>query len=131
MLGDVLARVEILRQQRRRHHQRVPGIREPFACRAIDREHTRRLQRFDSGEVAQRVGVFSVAQPPQHNRSRIAREPFRLFLQVPPHPIAQLRAFGIAELLLRFRRRHLPAVEHLADLLPGANFFAHVTERGE
>ena len=36
--GDLLAGVEVLREQRRRHHQRVAGVREAFARRAVGRE---------------------------------------------------------------------------------------------
>ncbi len=72
MAGDQLARVEVLGRQRGRHHQRLAGVAEALAGRAVDREFAHRIEGLDRGQVAYGVGVLGVRQPAQHHRTGIA-----------------------------------------------------------
>ena len=130
VLRDVFARVEILRQQRRRHNQRVASVREPFARRAIDRELFGRIERRHAGQIADGVGVFGIAQPPEHDWPRIARARQRLGVEIPLDPASQLLAL-LDGRLLRVLRRHLAVIEHLDDLEPSARPASDVIELRE
>ena len=88
MAGDLLRRVEVLRDQRRRHHQRVAGVGEPFARRAVDGELAGRVERVDAGQVAERVGVFGVVEPAEDHPPGVAGPPGRLGREEAAGPIA-------------------------------------------
>ncbi len=60
MSGDVLRGVEIFRDERRGHHQSLPGIRESFAGSAVSGKLRGGIECLHSGKVANRVGVFAV-----------------------------------------------------------------------
>src|SRR5258708_37547314 len=70
VLRDLLARVEVLRQQSRRHDQRVSRVCKTLSRRAVGRKLTRMTQ-IEPGQVADRVGVLCVVWPPQHYSSLI------------------------------------------------------------
>ena len=115
---DFLGGIEILRHQRGRHPLGAPYVRESFARRAIDGKLAGRVQRLHPGQVANRVIVFSIVQPPQYERTGITRPRFRFGSEISTHPCLQTTSLVIPW-LLRTLRRHLPAVEHLANLQPG------------
>ena len=130
MAGDVLGGVQILRDERRRHHQRIAGVREPFARRAVDRE-TRApgpANRRRSGRGACRcirhcsAGAARRApdRPPEPSPRR----------RDTPHPVPEPVRLGVGR-LSRLLRRHLAVVEHLGDLLPGPSIGPHAPERVE
>ena len=117
MSGHLLRRIEILREQGGRHHQRRPGIREPLPRRAIHGKLPGRIERIDSGEVAQGVGVFVVGEPTQHHRPWITGVGEGEVIERAPHPTEELLLLGFGWLLLLLWR-HL-AVEDLVDhILP-------------
>ena len=127
--GDFLARVQILREQGRRHDESVSGVRETFASRAVLREFACRIQ-VDVRQITHGIGVLCIAQSPQHDRSRVAGAGVRLGVEIAVDPDSQ--QFPL------FDRRlagalggHLAIVEHLGDFLPDAGRPPHVADRGE
>ena len=62
--GKLLAGVEELVDQRRRHSQRIAGVCEALTCRTIDREFARGIQRRHPGEVVHGVVVLVVIEAP-------------------------------------------------------------------
>ena len=129
MVGDLLAGVEVLREQGRRHHERIAGVGKTLAGGAIDGKLAGGLQ-IDARQIEQRVRVLGVAEPAQHDRPGIAGAGERLGLQVVGNPAPQpLPALG--RRLGSFLRRHLAVVEHLGDLEPRLGRAPHVVERRE
>ena len=125
MRGDFLGCVEILREQRRRHHERRADIRESFACRAIDRKLTRGIERLHACQITQRVGVFHVREPPQHNGTGVARVRESDLIQRATHPIGELFFLGRGELLLLLRR-HLAELHLVEHVFPDVRLFVDV-----
>ena len=130
MARDLLARVEVLREQGGRHDERAARVHEPFARRAIDGELAGRFQRIQPCQVADRIGVFRIAEPTEHDRTRVAGIRPGLHLQVAAHPALESFTFRGGG-LLRPSGRHLAAVDHLADALPGLCVLPDVGQRGE
>ena len=95
MVGDLLAGVEVLREQGRRHHERVAGVGKSLAGGAIGRKLAGGLQ-IDARQIEQRVRVLGIAEPAQHDRPGVAGAGERLGLQVvgdpAPQPLAAVRA---------------------------------------
>ena len=85
----ILCGFEVLRQKCRRHNQRGADVREPFARRAVNRELTGRIERRNSGQIADRVGVFMIRQPAENDRTRIACIGQRDFVESTTHPVGQ------------------------------------------
>ena len=113
VIRHLLRRVEILCEQRRRHHQRRPRIREALPRRAIHGKLPRRIERIDAGEIAQGVGVFVVGKPTQHHRPWITGVGAGEVIERLPRP-ADEQIFLHSGWLLLLLRRHL-AVEDLVD----------------
>ena len=105
--GDVLGSAEILREQRGRHDERRAGVRESFACGAIDGELAEGIERLHARQIADRVAVFHVRQPPQHHGAGIARVGERHLVEHRPHPAGE-------QLHLLRRRLRLVLWRHLA-----------------
>ena len=85
-----------------------------------------RLQRIrTAGQLADRIGVFDVVQPTQHDAPRITGEGFCFHLQVAADPLLQSTAIGIGRLRSIFGW-HLTAVEHLTHFLPDTGMLAHL-----
>ena len=63
MRGNLLARVEILGQERRRHHERLAGVGEPFPGCPIGGKLAGRLEVNHPGQIPHGVGVFGIAEP--------------------------------------------------------------------
>ena len=122
---DVLRRIEILREQRGRHHQRRACIRKTFASGAIDREFLRWIERLDAGQIAQRVGVFHVRQPPQHDGAGIAGIREGDLIQSASHPVRELLFFLGGELLFLLRR-HFAHLDLLQHIFPDVRLFLNV-----
>ena len=118
MGGDLLGGVEILVDHLRRHHQRLPDVREALAGGAVDRKLLPRIERGDTGEIAEAGRVLGVRKPAKHDRARIAGCPRcdreQLATQRAPHgrPLVfgRLRCTG---------RWHRPGAELIGDKLPG------------
>ena len=122
---NVFRRIEIFRQQRRRHHERRTRIGKTFASRAIDRKLLRRIERLDAREIPQRVGVFHVRQPTQHDGARIASVREGDLIQGSAHPVRELHFLRSAGLLL-FLRRHLAHLDLLQHIFPDVRLFSNV-----
>ncbi|TXT33704.1 MAG: hypothetical protein FD138_1814 [Planctomycetota bacterium] len=125
-MSDFFAGVEILRQQSRGHDHRVAGVREAFPGRVVRREFFRGIEQFDAGQIANRVGVLGIAEPPQHDWSRIAGTRKSLGVEIPLDPAAQLLLLSGSRLRLGLLWRHFVGVEHLDDLLPDARPLPHI-----
>src|SRR5437868_13680122 len=69
--GDFMSCLEVFVQQRRRHVQRLARIIETGGVGGVHRELPRRLD-VHANQVADRVVVFGVAEPPRQYRSWIA-----------------------------------------------------------
>ena len=130
VLPDLLSGVEKFAHERGRHHQRIAGIGEPLARRAVDGEFAGGVQRGNAGEVADGVVVLVVVEPPQHHAAGVARSRPGLLEQQAVHPLLQFRALVIAW-LVGFLRRHLPAREHVVDLEPNLGVAPDVGDRLE
>ena len=72
MVGHLPGRREILLQQRRRHRQRFARVVEARLVGRIDRKLARRPN-VDARQIANRVVVLGVAQPPGQHDAGIAR----------------------------------------------------------
>ena len=130
MGGDLLRRVEILVNHLRRHHQRLPDVREALPRGAVDRKLLTRIERGDPGQIADTGGVFGVREPAQHDRPRITRRPRRdreqLATDRAPH--------GRQLLLARLRgvvRWHRPTPQLVCDELPRAGFGGDIGGAGK
>ena len=130
VLRDGLARVEVLGHESRRHRLAGSGIDEALAGRSVDRKFLCRVERRDARQIADRVVVLVVGQPPQNDRPRIARVLLRLAEQKVPHPVAQLFLLGVVG-LRRILRRHLSGVEHRADFDPHRRLLLEIGQRRE
>ena len=119
---DFLGRIEILGEQRRRHHQRRARIREAFAGGTISGKLARGIERFHAREIAHRVSVFHIGKPPQHDRPRIARVRQRDFIQHRLHPCRELHLLLRGQLPL-LSRRHFVVRELLKNALPDCRLF--------
>ena len=107
VVRDFARGLQILRQQRRRHRERLARIVEARLVRRIDGELARGLQIL-AGEIANGVVVLGVAQSPRQHKAGIAGVAPRFGL---PHRVDPgdhgLALFG-SRLRRRRRRRHLP-----------------------
>ena len=117
VLGDVLARVEILGKQPRRHHQGRADVREAFAGGTVDREFAGRIKRRDAGQVLDRVRVFGVGETAEHDGPRVTGVGDRDSLKRQARPIEQHLLLGHRERPLLLRR-HLSAGDLLQHLFP-------------
>ena len=115
MAGHLLGGIEVLGDQRRRHHQRLAHVHEALARGRIDGELPGRVERLHAGQVAERVGVLGVGEPAQHHRSWVARVQPRPPVEQGPHARHQLLpgfvVHGRPILRRHFAQRHL--LEHL------------------
>ncbi len=129
MLGDLFPGIEILCEQGRGHNQRRAGVREALARGTVGRELFRRVER-DSGQIANRVGVLGIVQPPQHDRARIPGAGQRLGVQIPLDPAAQLLPlFG--RWLFGVLGGHFAIVEHLCHFEPNPGLPADISQACE
>ena len=106
VVGHLARGLQVFLQQRRRHRQRLAGVVEAGRVGGIDRELARGPD-VDAGQVANRVVVFGVAQPPgQHDAgiAGIACAP-RAWRTSSIHAITHVGAPRAR--LPRLRRRHL------------------------
>ena len=115
--GDVLARVEILGKQPRRHHQGRADVREAFAGGTVDRELAGRIERRDARQVLDRVGVFGVGEAAEHDGPWVAGVSEGDSLERQARPIEQRLLCGRRECLLLLRR-HLSAGDLLQHRFP-------------
>ena len=129
MGGDVLGGVEVLAQQGRRHHQRVAGVGEPLAGGAVLGELARGSR---STPVRSRiVRVYStLLSRRMHDPARVAGGLVGLEVEIAADPAAEHPAI-LGLRLAGLRRRHLPLVEHVGDLLPGRHPATGLGHRGE
>ena len=118
---------EVLLHQRGRHRQRLAGIVEAFLVGRIDGELLGRPQ-VHTGQVADGVVVFGVAQPARQHRSGITGMLLRLvhpqFLD-PRHDGHVLRG---GRMLLGLLRRHIAGLELVEDDLPARSIPDHVLD---
>jgi hypothetical protein len=116
VIGHVPCRQKVLVQERRRHRQRLAGVVEPGLIGRIHGELPGRTH-VDARQVADRVVVFGIAEPPRQHHARVAvvlacfAGPGRLN----PVDHALPRRIGW---LLRLPRRHLPGGEPGQDTIP-------------
>ena len=130
MAGDVLRGIEILREQRGRHHQSGAGIGKAFARRAIDGKFFRGIERRNAREIADRVGVFPVRQAPQSHRPRIPSAGQRDAIQRALHPVREeLHLLGRRPRLVL--RRHFFVANLIQGVLPNQGVAFHQSQRGK
>ena len=130
MAGDILCGIEILCEQRRRHHQSGAGIGKAFARRAIDGKFLRGIERRNTREIADGVGVFPVRQTPQPHRPRIPRAGQRDAIQRALHPVREeLHLLGRRPRLVL--RRHLFVANLIQGVLPNQGVAFHESQRGK
>ena len=120
---------QVLAQQGRRDDERIAGIGKAFAGRAVNGEVPRRLK-IHTGEIANRIVVFCIGQPAQHDPAGIACMGASFLrqhaAQPAHHALPVLRSgLGIAP------GRHLRAFHHLQNKLPRPNVFRHQFEGRE
>ena len=72
MTSDLFAGIEILRQQRRRHRKRIASVCKTLARGTVGGEFASRIE-VHARQITDRVGVFRIVQPSQHDGTRIAR----------------------------------------------------------
>ena len=72
----------------------LSGVGKPFPGRAVHGELPCRIERFQAREVAERIGVLGIAQPPEHHRPRIACLAAGHGGKEAAHPLLQSRTFG-------------------------------------
>ena len=88
MGGDSLGCIQIFRQQSWGHHQGISGVGEPFPRSAIDREFARRLQRFDAGDVPQRIRILGITESAEQHTPWIASVRLGLVFEKAANPLA-------------------------------------------
>ena len=85
VIGDAPRGLQVFLHQRGRHRERLGRVVEPRLVGRVDRKLLGRPQ-VHAGQVANRVIVFGVAQPPRGYAARVARVPRRLELADCPDP---------------------------------------------
>ena len=123
MPGHGLRGVEVFGHERRRHDERLARVRKAFARAAVGWKLFRGIERVDAGEIADRVGVFGVVEPAEHDAAGIARSGAGLGLEEVVEPLPDLGPLLIGW-LVGLRRGHLPARDHLGHPLPDLHFAA-------
>ncbi len=130
VLGDLLCRGEVARQQRRRDvRQRLGGVGESFTRGAVGRKFPGRLE-VHAGQIADGAVELEVAEPAQRHASRITGPRFCFRFQKAADPADQPFALGFGRLRLALGR-HLPRFELLDHLLPRLDVLANLRNRGE
>src|SRR5262249_52798678 len=119
MLPDPSRRFEVFLDERRRHGERFGGVVKTGFVGRVDGELAGRTD-VDAGQVADRVIVFSVAQSPGDDWSRIAGVPRRLVPADGPDPLENLLTLFRFWMSLRLLRRHVSGLKLLADVVPAA-----------
>ena len=117
MIRDLLAGVEVLREQRRRHHERVAGVGESLAGGTIDGKLAGRLQ---GRRPADRASVY-VYSALKSRRSTTGPGSPRWRATRPSdsrQPRLRSRCRRSGDRLRCLLGRHLTVVEHLGDLEP-------------
>ena len=127
MAGHCLRGVEVLRHERRRHHERLARVRKSLARAAVGRKLPRRIERVVAGEVADGVGVFGGIEPAEHDAAGVARPGAGLGLEKVMEPLADLGPFLLGR-LVGLRRRHLAGGHHLGHPLPDLQLMANGIE---
>ena len=130
MAGHGLRGIEILRDQRRRHHERLSRVRKPLARARVRRKLLRRIEGGHARQVADRPSVFGVVEPAEDDAARVAGVRDRLGGEKRPQPLSQQVPFGIGR-LLGVGRRHLAVVDNLGHPLPDLDLLPHVGGRAE
>ena len=130
MACEILRGIQILREQRRRHHQCRTRVGESLASRAINGKLLRRIERRDACEVTNRVSVFHVRQTPKHHRAGITSAGERDVIQRALHPVReQLHLLGRRS---RFPfRRHFVVANLFQRTLPHHRVALHEFESRE
>ena len=127
--SDFMAGIEVLSQEGWRHHQRVAGVGEALAPGALGRKLASRVK-VDACQIADRIRVLGVVEPPQNDRSGISRSGQRLSEQIPFHPVPERFALSGGR-LSRLLRWHFPVVEHFDHLQPRLRPLANCGKGGE
>ena len=126
--GDALGGGQVLVEHRRRHHERIADVGKPLARRAVGGELACG-PKVDAGQVAHGVVVFHIVQPAHHHAPRITGIGPGLGGQRVSRPAAQRGPLRGGRLPAPFRR-HLAAIQHLADLLPDLRAAPEVLQPG-
>ena len=128
MTGHGLRGVKVFGHERRRHDERLARVRKTFARAAVGRKLLGRIERIDAGEVADRVGVFGVVEPAEHDAAGVARPGAGLGFEEVVEPLPDLGPLLVGR-LVGLRRRHLPGRHHLGHPLPDLHLAADCIER--
>ena len=120
--------VEVFGHERRRHDERLARVRKTFARATVGRKLLGRIERVDTGEVADRVGVFGVVEPAEHDAAGVARPGAGLGFEEVVEPLPDLGPLLVGR-LVGLRRRHLPGRHHLGHPLPDLHLAADCIER--
>ena len=128
MPSQGLRSVEVFGHERRRHDERLARVRKAFACAAVGRKLLGGIERINTGEIADRVGVFGIIEPAEHHAAGVARPGAGLGLEEVVEPLPDLGTLVVAR-LVGLGRRHLPAGHHLGHPLPDLHLMANGVER--
>jgi hypothetical protein len=99
------------------YRHRVPNVGKAFAADAIDRKlASLRRPHVHTGQIADRVVVFCIAQSTQRYRSRITGPRRRLSIERRRDPTHQSFTLNFGR-LRRFHWRHVTITHTLSDIV--------------
>ena len=129
VVGDKPRGLKVLFHKGRRHRQGFRRVVKACFIGGIDRELPRRPD-VDTGQVADRVVILGVAQPPRQHPPRIAGVFFAFVFANRLDPVDDALSGLSGRMPLRFRRWHRATLELFEDEFPLRQILGHRVRRG-